>query len=491
MNRPSHLSRIWGFFLGVFLAVLILSVGLLPPALGKRSSKGQHSKPHVSRSARHAKSRTDTDHDGLSNRTELRRTRTNPRKADTDGDGLKDGTEVRRTRTNPRKADTDGDGVDDGDEIAAGSDPRNPASVPGLPPANPPEQPAPSPPGPPPPSTPAQAVWAAPPDAQATVAVTLDGTASTGDPPITCTWSFENQAGSTVWQTREGCRIEFTFESSGTKYVKLIVQGGNGDTDSNKQSFNVAPDSATAPPNTTISSGPSGTTTTTDASFRFSASEAGSSFECKLDEGSWAGCTSPKAYGSLAAGSHTFAVRATNAAGSTDPTPATRTWMVETTSPPSEPPPEPEPEPEPMPTAGCEPGATNATTATQVQSAVQAGNDVCVTAGVGNVHLEGLGDRSGVVISTESGGSMGEITLKETAGVTIRGARFRSIELRGADNTKLLGNVIGGTKANRVYDQLIFAPDQATTSKFAATTSAGRSLTTRGTPATGVGATER
>ena len=75
-------------------------------------------------------SKEDSDGDGLTNRTETRRTRTNPRKADTDGDGITDRAEVVKTKTNPRKADTDGDGFNDGVEVAAGSDPRNPASVP-------------------------------------------------------------------------------------------------------------------------------------------------------------------------------------------------------------------------------------------------------------------------------------------------------------------------------------------------------------------------
>src|SRR5215813_11833112 len=49
---------------------------------------------------------------------------------DSDGDGLSNWTEVHRTRTNPHKFDTDGDGFGDGAEVAAGSDPRNRASVP-------------------------------------------------------------------------------------------------------------------------------------------------------------------------------------------------------------------------------------------------------------------------------------------------------------------------------------------------------------------------
>jgi len=54
-------------------------------------------------------------------------------------------------------------------------------------------------------------------------------------------------------------------------------------------------------------------------SFSFS-SEAGASFECRLDssqEADFQPCGSPKSYGSLTDGSHTFEVRATDSAGNT------------------------------------------------------------------------------------------------------------------------------------------------------------------------------
>ncbi len=91
----------------------------------------------------------------------------------------------------------------------------------------------------------------------------------------------------------------------------------------------------TTPPDTSITGGPSGTVTTTDASFTFTSTEANSTFECQLDAGAWGACTSPKAYTGLAAGSHTFNVQAKDAAGNIDTTPATQTWTIDTTAPPS------------------------------------------------------------------------------------------------------------------------------------------------------------
>jgi hypothetical protein len=89
----------------------------------------------------------------------------------------------------------------------------------------------------------------------------------------------------------------------------------------------------TTPPETTIDSGPSGTVNATSASFGFSSSEANSTFECKLDGANFSSCTSPKSYAGLSDGSHTFSVRATDAAGNVDATPATRTWSVDTGAP--------------------------------------------------------------------------------------------------------------------------------------------------------------
>jgi len=85
-------------------------------------------------------------------------------------------------------------------------------------------------------------------------------------------------------------------------------------------------------PDTTITSGPSGSVNTNSASFGFSSSEAGSTFECSLDGGNYSACTSPKDYTALSDGSHTFQVRATGVAGHVGPT-TSRSWTVDTTLP--------------------------------------------------------------------------------------------------------------------------------------------------------------
>jgi hypothetical protein len=89
-------------------------------------------------------------------------------------------------------------------------------------------------------------------------------------------------------------------------------------------------------PETTIAGTPPALTNAS-ASFGFAGDDGSGSgiagFECKLDEGAFAPCTSPASYNGLADGSHTFSVRARDRAGNIDPEPATVTWTVDAIAP--------------------------------------------------------------------------------------------------------------------------------------------------------------
>ena len=92
----------------------------------------------------------------------------------------------------------------------------------------------------------------------------------------------------------------------------------------------------TAAPNTTIDSNPTNPSNSADAAFTFSGIDsvlAIGGFQCKLDGGAFAACTSPQNYTGLSQGSHTFEVRAVDTAGNVDPTPATFTWVIDTLAP--------------------------------------------------------------------------------------------------------------------------------------------------------------
>ncbi len=105
-------------------------------------------------------------------------------------------------------------------------------------------------------------------------------------------------------------------------YAGLEVNGGAG-TEYNFRAGRID----IQPPDTTISSGPTGKVPA-DVSFSFTATETGSTFECSLDGAAFSTCTSPQEYHVLAIGSHAFRVRASDPVANQDPTPAERNFQV-------------------------------------------------------------------------------------------------------------------------------------------------------------------
>ena len=83
----------------------------------------------------------------------------------------------------------------------------------------------------------------------------------------------------------------------------------------------------TTRPNTFIDSGPSGSVADMSATFSVSATEP-STFQCRLDGGAFAPCTSPMSYANLTVTSHTFQVAAADGSFNVDASPAERSWTV-------------------------------------------------------------------------------------------------------------------------------------------------------------------
>ncbi len=182
-------------------------------------------------------------------------------------------------------------------------------------------------------ATPASATW--------TVDTTPD-TSITSGPSGTvksnsASFSFSStQANSTFECSLDGA--SFTSCTSPQSYTNLsegqhtfkvrAIGGAAGNVDPTPASVTWTVD--TIAPDTTITSGLSGTVKDKSASFSFSSTEANSKFECSLDGAAFSSCTSPAKYNGLKDGQHTFRVRAIDAAGNVDPTPASNTWTVNT-----------------------------------------------------------------------------------------------------------------------------------------------------------------
>jgi hypothetical protein len=134
------------------------------------------------------------------------------------------------------------------------------------------------------------------------------------------TATFECKIDSRGWNDCTSALTTSTLaDGPHTLQVRALDAAWNVDTTPASRSFTVD----TTPPETTITgvTGPVNNKLT----FAFTASETGSTFQCKLDNGSFASCGSPFTTGALSSGSHTFQVRAADALGNTDQTPAIKT----------------------------------------------------------------------------------------------------------------------------------------------------------------------
>lgn len=138
---------------------------------------------------------------------------------------------------------------------------------------------------------------------------------------ITCTQAFT--------QT-----MNYTLQSSGdgVKSLRLWAKDSFGDLSVVPTLVNVTLD--TTNPVVAISSSPSNPSNLASPSFSFSATDLSSidHYECDLDGGGFSTCSSPKSYSGLSAGSHTFSVKAVDAAGNTSAA-VTHTWTIDLTAP--------------------------------------------------------------------------------------------------------------------------------------------------------------
>ncbi len=123
--------------------------------------------------------------------------------------------------------------------------------------------------------------------------------------------------------------VQYTGLAVGSHELQVRATDPSGNVDLTPASYVwtiVAPPDTTNP-ETTIDTGPPAETGRTDATLTFSSNEA-ASFQCSLDGQAFNTCVSPLTYTGLSVGVHQLRVRAIDAAGNSDLTPAVRNWRV-------------------------------------------------------------------------------------------------------------------------------------------------------------------
>jgi|GEM_PF-2104654 len=182
-------------------------------------------------------------------------------------------------------------------------------------------------------TTPPDTVITGGPAAGSTIATTSAAFTFVGD-PVEDTDSFECKLDGGAFTVCGSPRaLSGLSEGEHTFSVRAIDAVGNVDASPASRTFTVD----TTAPDTTITGGPAegSTIASGSASFTFVGDPAGdtASFECKLDDAAFAACTSPADLTGLVDGEHTFSVRAIDAVGNVDASPASRTFTVDTTAP--------------------------------------------------------------------------------------------------------------------------------------------------------------
>jgi hypothetical protein len=160
------------------------------------------------------------------------------------------------------------------------------------------------------------------PDA-ATPATSATFAFSASEPQVTFSCRLDGGA----WQACTSPRVvqglalgSHTFAARGTDKAGNVGAAAS-------RSWTVTPPPDTTAPTVTLTQAPPATTTSRSAVFAFTASEANVTFSCSYDSAPFAPCTSPHTVPDAGVDDHTFAVRATDAAGNTGGAAVAR-WTV-------------------------------------------------------------------------------------------------------------------------------------------------------------------
>jgi glucodextranase-like protein len=112
----------------------------------------------------------------------------------------------------------------------------------------------------------------------------------------------------------------------------LVTACGGGGNGANSAPPSTHP-SDTQPPDTAITTAPESATQFSTASFAFTSTEANSTFQVSLDGAQYSSADANLTIGNLTEGEHNLNVRAIDAAGNIDPSPATAHWLIDKSAP--------------------------------------------------------------------------------------------------------------------------------------------------------------
>ncbi len=156
---------------------------------------------------------------------------------------------------------------------------------------------------------------------------------------LECDLSPAEPGGAAGYETCDGTGVSYANlpDAAYTFSVRAVDAAGNADATPATGAFGVD----TTAPDTLVSTGPSGTTGDNDPAFTYTGTDGDvDRFECDLapaEPGGTAGfapcANAGLAYTDLPEGGYTFSVRAVDALGNTDATPATREFLVNTAAP--------------------------------------------------------------------------------------------------------------------------------------------------------------
>ncbi|HEV2950775.1 MAG TPA: hypothetical protein VGZ51_01625, partial [Actinomycetota bacterium] len=144
--------------------------------------------------------------------------------------------------------------------------------------------------------------------------------------------TFECAFNGAEWAPCSSPAVYFTLEN-GTYELEVRATNPEGVVEDPPATYEweveLGPD--VTPPNTRILTGPANPTIEQVAEFTFEGTDNRPfdlTFQCALDGTAYNSCTSPEQYSDLTRGMHTLLVRARDAGGNFDPTPASYTWQV-------------------------------------------------------------------------------------------------------------------------------------------------------------------